>query len=160
MQSGKILVAEYEGNYVLKFVGDVRLTLCSTLDHFLEAMLDNDGFKTVIIDLTETEGIDSTSLGLLAKISVKMKQRHQLRPTIVSTNDDISRILLSMGFDKVFFLIREFEQQETPLVELSPLQESEEMVRQRILNAHRVLMDLNEHNRESFRDLVRSLECE
>ncbi|WP_210397694.1 STAS domain-containing protein [Motiliproteus sediminis] len=160
MQSGKILVAEYEGNYVLKFVGDVRLTLCSTLDHFLEAMLDNEGFKTVIIDLTETEGIDSTSLGLLAKISVKMKQRHQLRPTIVSTNDDISRILLSMGFDKVFFLIREFEQQETSLVELSPLQESEEQVRQRILNAHRVLMDLNEHNRESFRDLVRSLECD
>jgi len=160
MQSGKILFAEQAGNYVLKFVGDVRLTLCSTLDHFLETMLDNQGFKAVIIDLTETVGIDSTSLGLIAKISVKMKQRHQLRPTIVSTNDDISRILLSMGFDKVFFLIQEVAAPAVPLAELSPLQESEQLLRQRVLDAHRVLMELNDTNRDSFRDLVRSLECD
>ena len=160
MQSGKILFAEQDGNYVLKFVGDVRLTLCSTLDHFLETMLDNQGFKAVIIDLTETDGIDSTSLGLIAKISVKMKQRHQLRPTIVSTNEDISRILLSMGFDKVFFLIQERATPQVPLSELSPMQESEQSVRQRVLDAHRVLMELNDSNRDSFRDLVRSLECD
>lgn len=160
MQSGKILFAEQDGNYVLKFIGDVRLTLCTTLDHFLESMLDNQGFKAVIIDLTETVGIDSTSLGLIAKISVKMKQRHHTRPTIVSTNDDISRILLSMGFDKVFFLIRELTVPPMSLSELSPLQESEQLVRQRVLDAHRILMDLNETNRESFRDLVRSLECD
>ncbi len=160
MQSGKILVAEKEGHYVLKFIGDVRLTLCSTLDHFLEHMLDTENFQTVIIDLTETEGIDSTSLGLLAKISVKLKQHHHLRPTIVSTNDDISRILLSMGFDKVFFLIREAVDGPQQLQELEVMQESEEQVRNRVLDAHRVLMDLNEHNRESFKDLVRSLEWE
>ncbi len=160
MQNGKILFAERDGNYVLKFVGDVRLTLCSTLDVFLESMLDNEDFKTVIIDLTETEGIDSTSLGLLAKISVKMKQHHQLRPTIVSTNEDISRILLSMGFDKVFILIRETVKGGAQLKELEVMQESEEMVKQRVVDAHRVLMDLNDENRDAFKDLVRSLECE
>ncbi len=160
MQNGKILFAEQDGNYVLKFVGDVRLTLCSTLDLFLENMLDNEGFRTVIIDLTETEGIDSTSLGLIAKISVKMKRHHQLRPTIVSTNDDISRVLLSMGFDKVFILIRDSVQNSAQLQELSVLQESEDQVKDRVLAAHKVLMDLNENNRETFRDLVRSLECE
>ncbi|MEH6627392.1 MAG: STAS domain-containing protein [Motiliproteus sp.] len=160
MQNGKILFAEQDGNYVLKFVGDVRLTLCSTLDLFLENMLDNDGFKTVIIDLTETLGIDSTSLGLIAKISVKMKRHHQLRPTIVSTNEDISRILLSMGFDKVFILIRENVEASQQLQELSVLQESEQQVKDRVVDAHRVLMELNANNRDCFRDLVRSLESE
>ncbi len=160
MQNGKILFAEQDGNYVLKFVGDVRLTLCSTLDLFLENMLDNDGFKTVIIDLTETKGIDSTSLGLIAKISVKMKRHHQLRPTIVSTNEDISRILLSMGFDKVFILIRENVEASQQLQELSVLQESEQEVKDRVVDAHRVLMELNDKNRDCFRDLVRSLESE
>ncbi|MCW8884907.1 MAG: STAS domain-containing protein [Motiliproteus sp.] len=160
MQDGKILFAEQDGNYVLKFVGDVRLTLCSTLDLFLENMLDNDDFKTVIIDLTETDGIDSTSLGLIAKISVKMKQHHQLRPTIVSTNEDISRILLSMGFDKVFILIRDNVEASQQLKELDVLRESEEQVRNRVVDAHRVLMDLNDNNRDTFRDLVRSLESE
>ncbi|OMH39737.1 STAS domain-containing protein [Motiliproteus sp. MSK22-1] len=158
MQKGKILFAEQDGNYILKFVGDVRLTLCSTLDLFLESMLDNEGFKTVIIDLSETDGIDSTSLGLIAKIAVKMKRHHQVRPTIVSTNEDISRILLSMGFDKVFILIRDAVQGAEQLRELTVLQETEEQVKDRVVAAHRVLMDLNEHNRESFRDLVRSLE--
>jgi ribosomal protein S8 len=31
-------------------------------------------------------------------------------------------------------------------------------LRQRVLDAHRTLMDLNEQNRESFRDLVTALE--
>jgi anti-anti-sigma factor len=158
MQKGKILFAEQDGNYILKFVGDVRMTLCSTLDYFLETMLGAERFKTVIIDLTETEGIDSTSLGLLAKISVKMHQHHHFRPTIVSTNDDISRILLSMGFDKVFILIREVIQDERQLNELSVLQESEERVKSRVIAAHKVLMELNEHNRECFKDLLRTLE--
>ncbi len=158
MQNGKILFAEQEGNYVLKFVGDVRMTLCSTLDRFLETMLENEGFKTVIIDLTETEGIDSTSLGLLPKISVKMKQHHQLRPTIISTNDDISRILLSMGFDKVFFLIRENVEDNQNLQELSPMLESEDQMKERVVDAHRVLMDLNDKNKETFKELVHSLE--
>ncbi len=160
MQNGKILFAEQDGHYILKFVGDVRLTLCSTLDHFLESMLESDRFKTVIIDLTETEGIDSTSLGLLAKISVKMKQRQQLRPTIVSTKADISRILLSMGFDKVFILIKEAVNDSEQLKELSVLQESEEAVKERVVDAHRVLMGLNEKNKAAFKDLVRSLETE
>jgi anti-anti-sigma factor len=160
MTSGKILFAEQAGNYVLKFVGDVRLTLCSTLDLFLASTLDKEDCKAVLIDLTETEGIDSTSLGLLAKVSVKMKQRHQQLPTILSTNEDITRVLLSMGFDKVFILIQDSPTDQTELHELEQLEESEELVRSRILDAHKVLMDLNESNREAFRDLVHALETD
>ena len=107
---------------------------------FLATTLDNDNFKTVLIDLTETDGIDSTSLGLLAKISVRMKQRHQQLPTIISTNDDITRILLSMGFDRVFILIQEAVSGQSELQELDVLQESEEQVRSCVLDAHRTLM--------------------
>lgn len=160
MQNGKILFAEQDGHYILKFVGDVRLTLCSTLDSFLESMLESDSFKTVIIDLSKTEGIDSTSLGLLAKISVKLKKRKLLQPTIVSTKDDVTRILLSMGFDKVFILIRERVEDSDQLKELSVLQESEECVKDRVVEAHRVLMSLNDKNNDTFKDLVRSLEAE
>lgn len=160
MQNGKILFAEQDGHYILKFVGDVRLTLCSTLDSFLEGMLESDSFKTVIIDLSTTDGIDSTSLGLLAKISVKLKSRKLLRPTIVSTKADISRVLLSMGFDKVFTLIREAVEDSSELRELAALQESEECVKDRVVEAHRILMSLNDKNNETFRDLVRSLEAE
>ena len=96
----------------------------------------------------------------MAKISVKLKQYRQQLPTIISTNDDVTRILLSMGFDKVFILLSEPLGAQGELQQLDELQESESEVRQRILEAHRTLMDLNEHNRDAFRDLVHSLECE
>ncbi|MCG8533060.1 MAG: hypothetical protein MI749_20725, partial [Desulfovibrionales bacterium] len=63
MSAGKIQYAESDGSFVLKFIGDVRLTLSSTLDSTLESILSHPGIRSVIIDLSETEGIDSTSLG-------------------------------------------------------------------------------------------------
>ncbi|MBU2712458.1 STAS domain-containing protein [Zooshikella harenae] len=160
MTAGKIQFAENEGTYVLKFVGDVRLTLCSTLDTFLDKMFAQPDFKSVIVDLTETEGIDSTSLGLLAKLSIQAKKRLGLVPTVVSTNEDITRILLSMGFDQVFILVREQAHPSQSLQEVPVEECSEESAKQKVLDAHKVLMSLNEKNRQAFKDLVKSLECD
>ena len=160
MSSGKIQFAETNQAFVLKFIGDVRLTLCSTLDKALEQILIQTGFQSIIIDLTETEGIDSTSLGLLAKLSIQSKKRFGFIPTIISANDDINRILLSMGFDKVFVIVKEAGGEVEVLKDLPCEECTEQTVRDKVLSAHKVLMDLNENNREEFHDLVRSLECE
>ena len=42
MSTGKIQFAEQEGSFVLKFVGEVRLTLCSALDATIESDLRAD----------------------------------------------------------------------------------------------------------------------
>ena len=62
---GKILFAEQNGVHVLKFIGEVRLTLGPTISTFLERLESCDGFQSMIIDLSETETIDSTALGLI-----------------------------------------------------------------------------------------------
>ena len=59
-------------------------------------------FKSVVVDLSHTESIDSTSLGLLAKLSIQADRRFGYRPILVSTQADITRILCSMGLDDVF----------------------------------------------------------
>lgn len=71
MAAGRVLVAMHQEAWVVKMVGDVRMTLCNTIDYCLQKMFDDSKFQTVIVDLTETEGIDSTSLGLLAKLSIR-----------------------------------------------------------------------------------------
>ncbi len=158
MDTGKILVAQNQGIYIVKFIGDVRLSLCSTLDQYTDKMFDDDGFKTVIIDLTETQCIDSTSLGQLAKISILYKEKYGQLPTIISTNDDINRILMSMGFDKVFYIVHELVSKVEYLDEL-PLQTVDEQeMKHQVLQAHKLLMDMNQNNRAAFQDLVKSLE--
>ncbi|GAA6135304.1 STAS domain-containing protein [Oceaniserpentilla sp. 4NH20-0058] len=158
MNTGKILVAQSQGIYIIKFVGDVRLNLCGTLDQYTDEMFESEKFKTVIIDLTETQCIDSTSLGQLAKISILYKEKYGQLPTIISTQDDINRILLSMGFDQVFYIVHELVSQVEYLDELPLKSVDEDEMKKRVLEAHKLLMNMNDNNREAFQDLVNSLE--
>lgn len=158
MSDGAIYYACRDGHYVLKFIGDVRLTLCSTIERHLDAVLQRDDITDSLVDLTETDNIDSTSLGLIAKLAIKAGKKGMPKPTLVSTQDDITRILTSMGFDRVFVLLPELPSSRCELRQVPFVQESEDEVRSRILDAHRVLSDLNESNREAFKDLVATLE--
>lgn len=155
---GRILVGDHNGVYVLLFQGDVRLTLCTTVDSFLDRMFDDAGFRSVVVDLGETESIDSTSLGLLAKLSIRAGRQFGYRPTLVSTRPDITRLLVTMGLDDVFNVVEEALEHREQLEELSCCAASEDEVRTRVLEAHRILMDMNESNRTAFQDLVATLE--
>jgi anti-anti-sigma factor len=160
MQPGKIFVAQHQGTFVIKLVGDVRLTLCATIDDYFNEMFSCPDFIGVVIDLSEAEGIDSTSLGMLAKLAIQAKKDCGLVPIIVSPNPNITRLLDSMGFSKVFE-IRDHLQAVTKeeLDELPAICADEECLRKKIIAAHRVLMDLNEENRETFSALVTNLEA-
>ena len=160
MASYKILQAEQQGIYVLKFIGEIRLNLCSTLDNIIDSMVGDSEFRTAVVDLTETEVIDSTTLGLLAKIAIASEQRSHFLPTLISTNPDVTRIVRSMGFDKIFIIISEPASRVEQLEEIPVLKASEQEVREKVLMAHKVLMGMNKRNRDEFTNLVRALECE
>ena len=157
---GKILVAEQDGVQVLKFVGDVRVALSPTLSEFVKDLGKFHKLHSVIIDLTEADAIDSTSLGLMAKISLKSQEALHCLPTIISCKEDINRILVSMGFDNVFVIVNDTSGAIGPLGELPTQLVSEEALREQVLEAHRILMSLNRQNEDTFRDLVQALETE
>lgn len=155
---GKIQFAEREGTFVLKFVGEIRLTLCSALDATIDRIFSAVPFDAIVIDLTEARSIDSTSLGLLAKLSILSRERIGLLPTVVSTNPDVTRLLHSMGFDLVFNIIESPVPTADALTDLPSQDQTEDVVKAKVIEAHRILMSLNESNREAFRDLVSALE--
>ena len=158
MSAGKILVAEHEGTFVLKLVGDVRLTLCTTIDEYCAEMFSKPTFVGVIVDLSEAEGVDSTTLGLLAKLAIQAGQRFQLTPIILCPNPNLVRLLHSMGFQKVMDIRENFPTQSEVFGELAIKNADEGTVKQKVIEAHRLLMDMNEQNRETFSALMTSLE--
>lgn len=160
MNSGKILVAGQDGTHVMKFVGDVRVVLGNAIDNCVAAILGEADFKSIYVDLTEAEGIDSTSLGLLARMSVQAKARCNVVPTIISTNDDITKILFSMGLERMFSIIQEPIPEPDDLKEYLASPGSENSLKRKVIDAHRVLMDINENNQIEFQDLVQTLENE
>ena len=159
MQQGRILVAEHSGAFVLKLIGDVRLSFCTALDAFLDRMFAAPNFASVIIDLTEAENIDSTTLGQLVKIAINAQRRFKLYPVLLSTNPDITRVLEAMGFGRVFDIRRERPHNLEELRDLPQVDGTETAVRERVIEAHQALMGMNEQNRIQFQDLVCALEA-
>ena len=158
MTPGRILVANGDGTCLLKLVGDVRLSLGAAFDEYVERLFANSKLRSVLVDLSATDGIDSTSLGVLARLAVRTRERLGCIPTLVSTRQDITRILTTMGFDDIFHIVKEPLEDERQLGELPSSDLSLEEMRRRVLTAHRNLMAMNDDNRERFQDLVATLE--
>lgn len=162
MRPGQILVADHKGVYVIKMVGDVRLTLCMSFDQFIDNMFANEAFCEVLFDLSEAEAIDSTTLGLMAKISILGEERVGARPIIYSPNDSINRILDTMGFADIFTIVNELQSpvEATEALAGEGPAVDEAVVKSKVIEAHKVLMGLNTDNEKTFTDLVNMLEAE
>ena len=170
MTDGKVLYGVSAGVYVLKFIGEVRLDLCAAIDVFVDRLVHDVGLRGVIVDLSETRQIDSTSLGLLAKLSLGSREVLHELPTLICNNPEVLRFLASMGFNDVFHIVdmgdtdADMSAVRVPDIdqfgELPERTASEAETRRRVLAAHRALMDLNDNNRRQFSDLVRMLEAE
>ncbi|NML13611.1 STAS domain-containing protein [Azohydromonas caseinilytica] len=164
MAEALILHACRDGIHVLRLLGEVRYPLAPALDAYLRRLFDGPAPAGFVIDLSATDAIDSTHLGLLARLSTRLRQAGAPRATIVSTRPDITEVLLSMGFDEEFQLVGEDGRigpaagaEAVPAGEGEP---DEAALNRTLLDAHRALIELSERNREAFADVVAQLERE
>jgi anti-anti-sigma factor len=169
MNSGKILYARHERFLILKLVGIIRYASLrdtsrstASFQPFLKRCFQWRDFDHVLIDLTETESIDSTNLGLLAQTAQFTLARWNRKPAILSTREDINAILESVGFDQVFHIFHE-----APTALPAPFEELPDQgpdggatPARVVLNAHRALMAINDKNKAAFKDVVQLLEQE
>ena len=56
-------------------------------------MFGDGEISSILIDLTQTDYIDSTALGMIAKTASFLQMHNQRKPIILSTNPDITRLL-------------------------------------------------------------------
>lgn len=158
MHEGRLKAAFESGVFVLKLCGDVRLTLCATLDDQAQRLANTPGLKAVMIDLREASNVDSTALGFLAKVAMEVKGKLEQPPTIIADHPDVQRMLDVMGFSHYFTLVEAPLTEPSELDELPQIEADEDGLRQRILEAHRILMCMSDYSRAEFQPLVELLE--
>ena len=155
--AGQMLVADEQDACILKLVGDVRVNLCKTFGEFIKSV-DCDGRKHVIVDLAEATNLDSTTLGLLAKLALYCRDKLSFELQIFCPTDDVLQLLKTMGIQHIAHI----EHRVCPNCEgyqaLHELQIEETDAHEQVLDAHRILMSLNEQNRDRFKDLVEHLQ--
>jgi hypothetical protein len=76
----------------------------------------------------------------------------------VSNRADINSILTSMALDEVFDIVDDTGLDAAAAQELPQADADKETLARTLIDAHRALMELSEHNAEMFRDVVASLE--
>ena len=143
---------------MLRLVGDVRLTLCTSIDDYFQHMFEDPEFASVLVDLCDAEGIDSTTLGMLAKLALTVQERYGFKPAIYSCEPGINRLLQSMAFNQIFEVHEEACSNPEVVQEIPTVPGSEEAVKTKVIEAHKLLMGISEENRERFKDLITALE--
>jgi len=164
MRTGSISYASLDGVYVVKFNGQIRVPLCTNLNDFGDDLLSDPALVGVAIDLTDVRSIDSTALGLLVKIAIGVGDLGLEKPLIISTDSNVNRTLEMTGFHQIFHILEEMPSSLADANEmLNDLPHSENPsvdLCEQVLEAHRILMNLNEKNKEIFTPVVQALENE
>jgi anti-anti-sigma factor len=160
MDEGKVLHASEGGVHVLRFVGDIRYPLAPSLNRFVEELFAKSAPSGFVVDLTETAVIDSTSLGVLARIANRMRECGGPRVTIVSNRQDVNELLASMGFYEVFDIVGEARTALADEATIPGREMDQAELGRTVIETHRALMALSASNRELFRDLVDAVERE
>lgn len=158
MTDCQVLHASHNDIHVLRFIGDMRYTVSPSIERYLEEIFTDNTPAGFVVDLTETDSIDSTNLGLLVRIDKRLRAHDLPGLTVVSNRADINSILRSMALDEVFDIVEESALETGEAQEVPRERDGREVLARSLIDSHRALMDLNERNREMFRDVVSSLE--
>lgn len=159
--AGQVSYAVVEPRAFLKLSGVLRHPLGKRLNLAVGKLFAWPGVRSVVVDLQAAEFIDSTCLGLLARVATTSQELGYERPVMVSTHREVNRLLHSMGFDRVFVLV------ENPEALATGWQSAEALAAlakqpdpQLVLDAHRALCEINAQNRHLFQNVIDQLEQE
>ena len=160
MSTGHVEYASLNGTHIFKLIGEVRAHSCISLDKLLNKLEQHEDVVGAIVDLTQTTFIDSTVLGVLAKLGLKLKQIHHLQAIMLSTNPDITTLANSMGLGQVFVILNYCGESDVCTQALVDDHINHASMLRTVLEAHKTLMQLNENNQNMFKPLVKQLEKE
>jgi anti-anti-sigma factor len=156
MDDGQVLYARRGDDWVLRVQGALRYTNANAVDRFIDDLFARRP-SSVCVDLNDTTAIDSTGIGLLAKIARGLARGHSSRPILFSRNPEINELLASVCLDDVCRIVPATPAPAAtePIPASDP---SEEELARTIVEAHRLLSELSERNRTQFQSVLEAFE--
>ena len=165
---GKILTAKLNDVEYINFIGVVRYSDCSGLEAYIEQLFNsNESVNDIAINLEKADMLDSTALGLLARISIEFDKKVGKKPIIFVHKGELAHILRRVCFDQVFRVITSdrLSGNETELkndrnlnfVELATIASDEKEVLESVILAHKSLAEVSEENEHYYTDISKAL---
>jgi anti-anti-sigma factor len=161
MTMGHVTHVQKEGVHVLRYFGAVNFLLAPGIQNFVDHLIDDERVSGLVFDLSCASSLDSTNLGLMARVNERLVSKGAANSVIISGNEDIDVVLRSMGFDRTFELLPSDGHACAPDVEAieTPSPSSVELKRT-MLDAHQALVRMSEAGRKEFEAVVACLESD
>jgi len=160
MQNGEYLYSFHESICCIKLAGSLTYAESGDFARFIDKLFEASPMPAIVVDLSETNSLDSTNLGLLAKIARTTLEQVGRKTLMISPKPDINRVLKSMGFEGVFNIVPSSYIPQGQMDRVPHAELSEQELARTVLEVHHALMDLCESNRAVFKNVVKFLERE
>ncbi|HET9933119.1 MAG TPA: STAS domain-containing protein [Polyangiaceae bacterium] len=159
MTLGHVTHAQKGSVHVLRYFGTVNFLLAPGIQNFVDHLIEDGSVSGLVFDLSGASSLDSTNLGLMARVNERLVSKGAANSVIISGNEDIDAVLRSMGFDQTFELLSGDADDGAPNVEpiQTPAPSSVELKRT-MLDAHQALIRMSEAHRKEFEAVVACLE--
>jgi anti-anti-sigma regulatory factor len=166
MPDGRVIHLAEGRRHLLRYAGRVTYMMAPAIERVAESFIQAIEPDQLVFDLRAATMLDSTNLGLMARLAARADrgQPGGGRCTIVSTNDDVTDALRSMGFEGLFDIVADHPavHAAAPEEEIALEPTSQVELLRTMLEAHRVLADAtpDEQEEANFRAVVEHLEAE
>ena len=144
----------------LQMKGRLTFTDGPGLDAFITWLQQQQHVSKIVVDLSSADYLDSTMLGLLAKMWNALHDRLKGRIVLASPKPDMSMLLRGVCFDRIFTIASQPDQAAVGYhlddVEALPAEAREHA--KVMLESHRALVTACEENRAAFQDIIELLE--
>jgi anti-anti-sigma factor len=157
------LQAAIDGEKIfIRVTGRGSFKVSATLKQFIAGIIAKQPVSSVVLDLSDCIGMDSTFMGVLAGLSGRLKSTGQTLE-LVNLSEKNEQLLATLGVDKV---IAHFSHShghalpEGPVQSLPTQEASKKDLAETALKAHEELVELNEENRPRFKRVIEYLKID
>lgn len=148
----RVRVDTEAGRTVIQPVGACRAGVCPSLRAYLD-WAQPPAIREVYFDLSETEFVDSTFIGLLLS-TVRPPSGGDRPMHLVGPSGEICKLLHLMHLESVFHIIDALPPAEGAWQTLSTQCEDTDALADLIIDAHQALIDADARNEPAFRRVV------
>lgn len=152
MEDKSILVGQDDKEVLIKIIGEGTIHNSHTLKEFLNQMI-KEGYKDFIICLEECLSVDSTFIGVLVGIGLKLKKKFNRTLRLVNVSAHNRKPLKTLGVIGLFDVIEDWRETFEELKYLERKRTTKLQAAEHIMRAHEHLMELDVANRIKFKDV-------
>lgn len=161
MQDSNIEAAIVNDFVLLRLDGRGSFLNSRILKDFLERMLDRD-YSQFIFDLSDCQTMDSTFMGMLAGVAIKLKEKKDGSFCLVSPNKQCYRLLSTLGLDQILEVRSDYTNPSDVSPEFQNIpqkdcySQKEKLIH--AIEAHKNLIQLEADNKVKFENVLKLLE--